>query len=167
MKKLSKQQQKLQKQKQKRQQYWLYRGGALCSLVAIILAALWFANQNQSLMTNTANAAVISQGKQVYTTYCAGCHGVNLEGQPDWKQPFADGSFKAPPHDETGHTWHHSDAYLLESIRLGGTRLEANIGVSAMPAYADMLTEEEMEAVLIYIKSSWPADIREAQAARQ
>jgi S-disulfanyl-L-cysteine oxidoreductase SoxD len=109
------------------------------------------------------DAAEITLGQAVYETHCAACHGANLEGQPEWKTPNEDGSWRAPPHDATGHTWHHSDKVLLETIRLGGARLPANVGVSAMPAYADVLSEEEMTAVLTYIKSTWPEDIRTIQ----
>jgi mono/diheme cytochrome c family protein len=111
----------------------------------------------------TLDAAGISQGQTIYQTHCAACHGVNLEGQPDWQTPNEDGSFRAPPHDATGHTWHHSDAVLLEAIRLGGARVPANLGASAMPAFAGVITEIEMTAVLTYIKSTWPQDIRTLQ----
>ncbi len=116
--------------------------------------------------TDAANTQ-IALGEQVYQASCAECHGANLEGEADWKLPAADGGFRAPPHDETGHTWHHGDAYLIESIRLGGTRLTPEIGISNMPAYDTVLTEAEIAAVLAYIKSTWPPDIRAAQEARQ
>ena len=35
---------------------------------------------------------------------CASCHGDNLQGQPNWQQANADGSYPAPPHDASGHT---------------------------------------------------------------
>jgi mono/diheme cytochrome c family protein len=111
----------------------------------------------------TLDPAEIALGQTVYETHCAACHGVNLEGQPEWKTLNEDGSWRAPPHDATGHTGHHSDAALLEAIRLGGARLPANVGLSAMPAYAGVLTEAEMTAVLTYIKSTWPEDIRTDQ----
>lgn len=112
----------------------------------------------------TLDPAAITLGQQVYTTHCAECHGANLEGQPDWKQQNPDGSFRPPPHDASGHTWHHSDQLLLETIRLGGQRLPATVGgTSNMPAFADTLTEAERLAVLSYIKSTWPADIRATQ----
>jgi mono/diheme cytochrome c family protein len=34
-----------------------------------------------------------------------------------------------------------------------------------MPAFAGTLTDEEIWAVLAYIKSAWPEEIRKAQAA--
>ncbi|MEW5988534.1 MAG: cytochrome c [Chloroflexota bacterium] len=112
----------------------------------------------------TLDPAAVTLGQQVYTAHCAECHGANLEGQPDWKQQNEDGSFRAPPHDASGHTWHHSDRLLLETIRLGGQRLPATVGgTSNMPAFAETLTEAEMQAVLTYFKSSWSADIRATQ----
>ena len=54
---------------------------------------------------------------------------------------------------------------LLEAIRLGGARFEGlNIGgTSDMPAFAETLPGNEMAAVLAYIKSTWPEDIRNLQ----
>ena len=100
----------------------------------------------------------------VYETHCASCHGQNLEGEPDWQVQNEDKSFRAPPHDASGHTWHHGDDQLIESIRLGGARLPEEIGGSSnMPAFAEVLSDEEIAAVLTYIKSTWPDDIRAIQ----
>lgn len=37
---------------------------------------------------------------------------------------------------------------------------------SAMPAFADILIDSEIEAILNFIRSSWPDRIREIQAER-
>lgn len=110
----------------------------------------------------TLAPAQVRLGETVYVQRCASCHGLRLEGQPDWKTQNADGSFRSPPHDDTGHTWHHGDAVLLEAVRLGGARLaEMNVSAtSPMPAFGDLLSEREITAVLDYIKSTWPDDIR-------
>jgi mono/diheme cytochrome c family protein len=106
----------------------------------------------------------ISQGKRLYDGHCASCHGLNLEGEKDWRLQNEDGSFRAPPHDGTGHTWHHTDQVLVETIELGGARLPAGIGgTSPMPAFVTILTDDEIIAVLAYIKSTWPEDIRAIQ----
>jgi mono/diheme cytochrome c family protein len=106
----------------------------------------------------------IALGQEVYVENCAECHGANFEGEPDWQQQNEDNSFRSPPHDASGHTWHHSDKVLIESIELGGARLPDNIGGSSnMPAFNETLTEEEIVAVLTYIKSTWPEDIRTIQ----
>jgi mono/diheme cytochrome c family protein len=106
----------------------------------------------------------IATGQELYEIHCAECHGKNLEGEADWQQQNPDGTFRAPPHDAGGHTWHHGDQVLIESIELGGARLPDNIGgTSEMPAFGDTLTEEQITAVLSYIKSTWPEDMRAVQ----
>lgn len=133
-------------------------------LVIILVAAAAIALRSPNTSSSAiASADVLADGQTLYDTYCAACHGFDLEGQANWKESNPDGSFRAPPHDETGHTWHHSDAYLIESIKLGGARLPANIGVSAMPAYEDVLTDTQIDAILAYIKQDWPDDILASQ----
>jgi len=107
----------------------------------------------------TLNMAHVAHGEALYDRYCAKCHGVNLEGAPNWKQPRADGSFPPPPHDGSGHTWHHSDALLLSIVANGGDPAYN----SNMPAFQDRLTPEDVAAVLEFLKSKWGKDEREFQ----
>lgn len=111
----------------------------------------------------------IDLGGAVYAKSCASCHGARLEGQPDWQSAKPDGSYPAPPHDPNGHTWHHGDRMLLDYIDRGGQAVLDEMGVaydSGMPAFGDVLSEEEIAAVLAYIKSTWPEDVRATQEAR-
>ena len=109
----------------------------------------------------TLDEGEITLGRELYAAHCAACHGPELQGEANWQAQNEDGSFRAPPHDASGHTWHHSDSLLLESIRRGGARLPDNIGgTSKMPAFGEILDEEQMTAILTYIKSTWPEDIR-------
>jgi mono/diheme cytochrome c family protein len=108
-------------------------------------------------------------GRALYVEHCAACHGVDLEGQPDWRSPDANGLYPAPPHDETGHTWHHDDEMLIDYITRGGQAVLDDMGVtftSGMPGFGSVLEESGIEAILDYIKSTWPAHIRDAQAER-
>jgi mono/diheme cytochrome c family protein len=106
----------------------------------------------------------IAAGQELYVTHCAECHGKNLEGEEEWQVQNEDKSFRAPPHDADGHTWHHGDKILFESIELGGERLPDNIGgTSSMPAFGGTLSDQDIAAVLTYIKSTWPDDIRAIQ----
>ena len=98
----------------------------------------------------SAAPEVLATGEALYMEHCASCHGANLEGQPNWQVPNADGVFPTPPHTRDGHTWHHPDALLLRIIAEGGTTIN-----SEMPAFGDRLTEEEMKAILAFIKSFW------------
>jgi Cytochrome c len=66
------------------------------------------------------NTEHVALGQQVYASFCTGCHGANLEGQPNWQKKLPLGNFPAPPHDETGHTWHHADQWLFEIVKYGG-----------------------------------------------
>jgi mono/diheme cytochrome c family protein len=110
------------------------------------------------------NAEQVALGQQVYASFCAGCHGINLEGQPNWQKKLPLGNFPAPPHDETGHTWHHADQWLFEIIKYGGKYHAPPRYRSAMPAYQETLSDAETWAVLAFIKSRWPVAIRAQQA---
>jgi mono/diheme cytochrome c family protein len=115
------------------------------------------------------DAPDIDGGRTIYAAKCASCHGANLEGQPDWQSAKEDGTYPAPPHDETGHTWHHGDAMLRDYVRRGGQAVLDDMGVdftSGMPGFGDDLTDDDIEAVLAYIRSTWPDRIRAAQSER-
>jgi mono/diheme cytochrome c family protein len=98
-------------------------------------------------------------GAQVYVEHCAACHGADLEGQPDWQRPEPDGRLRAPPHDDSGHIWHHPDQLLIDYVTLGGAEVLRRLGVagvvSGMPAFGETLSADEIDAVLDYIASHW------------
>ncbi len=105
-----------------------------------------------------------ARGGALYAEHCAACHGGALEGQPDWQVPGPDGLLPAPPHDGSGHTWHHPTPMLLAYIRDGGAETLARMGVtgvpSAMPGFGDILSEPEILDILAHIRRSWPEPLR-------
>lgn len=106
--------------------------------------------------------AAVREGRVLYADNCASCHGVNLEGETaDWRQRNEDGTLPAPPHDETGHTWHHPDAVLLSVVKYGGRSDSASGFVSNMPAFEEVLSDQEIHDVLAFIKSRWHEDIQQ------
>jgi mono/diheme cytochrome c family protein len=107
----------------------------------------------------------IEKGKALYVQHCASCHGANLEGQPDWQTRKADGKLPAPPHDETGHTWHHSDDQLFRITKLGVSAVVPNYE-SDMIGFGDKMSDDELRAVIEYIKSTWPQRQRDHQEQR-
>jgi mono/diheme cytochrome c family protein len=109
------------------------------------------------------NAAQVSRGHVVYTAQCARCHGANLEGQPNWRERQANGRLPAPPHDATGHTWHHPDRDLFGITKHGIAEYAPPGYQSDMPAFENVSTDEDIAAVLAYIKSQWPPDVRVRQ----
>ena len=67
----------------------------------------------------------------------------------------ASGKLPAPPHDETGHTWHHSDKQLFTITKFGLAAIAPGYE-SDMPAFEDVLSDDEIRTILDYIKSTWP-----------
>lgn len=104
-------------------------------------------------------------GKRLYDMYCASCHGANLEGQPNWRTRMANGRLPAPPHDVSGHTWHHPDSQLIEMIKIGFVGgVNAPQGYqSDMPAFGSVLNDEQIVQIIGYIKTVWPKRALEAQ----
>ena len=134
--------------------------------VLVIIPPLYFfiaySNEsNTNINLNTTDNSVIVNGKIIYADNCASCHGVNLEGQKNWMSRLPDGLMPAPPHDETGHTWHHPDRYLFMVTKYGIEEFIGEKYPNNMPAYKDLLNDEEIIAVLSYIKSTWPKKIKE------
>jgi mono/diheme cytochrome c family protein len=134
--------------------------------VFLILTVLYFFitnsnKSNASINLNTTDNSIIENGKQIYAKNCASCHGVNLEGQKNWMSRLPDGLMPAPPHDQTGHTWHHPDRYLFMVTKYGIEEFIGEKYPNNMPAYKDILSDKEIIAVLSYIKSTWPTKIKE------
>jgi mono/diheme cytochrome c family protein len=102
-------------------------------------------------------------GRSLYATHCARCHGKNLEGQPDWQTRLPSGRLPAPPHDASGHSWHHPD-HVLTGITRHGLKPYAGADYeSDMPAFATVLSDQDIAAIIAFIKSTWPDRQREYQ----
>lgn len=102
------------------------------------------------------NSRLVALGRAVYEANCAYCHGKRLEGQEDWQIRKPNGRLPAPPHDASGHTWHHPDANLFGIVK-NGIQVYAPPGYeSDMPAFGAALNDEQIWAVLAFIKSTWP-----------
>lgn len=135
---------------------------ALGTIIVGILAAAAVANRAGGGGSDDP-AAAISRGRALYAVHCASCHGANLEGQPNWRQPLPNGRMPAPPHDATGHTWHHPDDVLFLITKEGGQSVAPPGYVSGMPGFGGQLSDTQIWDVLGYIKSTWPPEIQAAQ----
>ena len=138
--------------------------------VAIIVTALvsgaallWWPRGAGLGRADPKDSSQTAQGRVVYNLRCASCHGENLQGQPNWQERKPDGKLPAPPHDANGHTWHHPDDQLFGFVKNGIVPYAPAGYKSDMPAFGGVLIDEEIWAVLAYIKSKWPADIQERQ----
>lgn len=148
----------------------LSRNGILVILAAMIALAViilfWLDREPPAPMNSgvTETSSLVALGRTVYASQCAACHGANLEGQPNWRERKPNGRMPAPPHDETGHTWHHDDATLFNLTKYGLSALVGRPVETDMPAYDGVLTDEQIRASLAYIKSRWPAQIQARQS---
>jgi mono/diheme cytochrome c family protein len=137
------------------------------ALWVIALMACSEAPPGEDPRANPRDAAKVALGAKLYAQHCAACHGAKLEGQADWRVRLPGGRLPAPPHDESGHTWHHPDAVLFGITRSGLVpgKYAPQGYESDMPAFAGKLADEEIWAVLAHIKSHWKsADILSARA---
>ena len=112
----------------------------------------------------TLDARQVVEGRRLYDTLCATCHGPNGVGStPNWKVPDAEGNFPPPPHNDDGHTWHHPDRVLVEIIRDGfRDTLHPNAPLR-MPAFGNQLSDIQTRAITSYFKSLWSKEHREYQ----
>ncbi|HEX9924591.1 MAG TPA: cytochrome c [Anaerolineae bacterium] len=146
---------------------------AILTVVGLILIACGAAASSETPATRsvtptptlpplpTLGSDEVILGRQVYVEQCAACHGQNAEGQSNWQQPDTNGNMPAPPHDDSGHTWHHADGLLYEIIRDGSRDpLKPPGSPLTMPAFGDKLSDAEIRAVITYFKSLWTEESR-------
>jgi mono/diheme cytochrome c family protein len=127
--------------------------------VAVALCLLWGCGEDRPAPSN------LSLGKVVYEQHCAVCHGAKLEGQPNWQRRLPNGRMPAPPHDDSGHTWHHPDEVLFGITKHGLVPPYAPKGYeSDMPAFTGKLSDEEIRAALAYIESRWSPEVLKLRA---
>jgi S-disulfanyl-L-cysteine oxidoreductase SoxD len=133
---------------------------AAASAIAAVGGYIFFVGSSSSLL-EPDDLQLVAHGEAIYMEHCASCHGRNLEGQPDWQTQDKEGFLPAPPHDETGHTWHHPDTLLFKITKLGIAEA-ANLKdyKTRMPVFRETLGDDDIIAALSYIKSRWPEDMR-------
>lgn len=139
--------------------------GKFIAIVAIVVlagtaAAYMVLDRKPATLLRPDDGSVVARGMEIYRAACASCHGANLEGQPNWRERGPDDLLPAPPHDDTGHTWHHPDAVLFEITKFGMQRFAGPDYKSAMPAFEGRLSDDDLLAVLSFIESRWSPDIR-------
>jgi mono/diheme cytochrome c family protein len=117
----------------------------------------WFSFEGNDL----AVPERIEAGKTLYADNCQACHGVGGIGEnpadPSAQDEFG---FKAPALNDATHAWHHSDAGLRATIHEGSSRNERMI------AWQEVLSDDEIDSILAYVKSTWSIRSQACQGAR-
>ena len=131
------------------------------SILLVWLFYTNYMNKDNEIRLLPNDLSLVTLGQNIYSENCASCHGINLEGQKNWQNRDDEGYLPAPPHDETGHTWHHPDEYLFQMTKYGIEKIIGKKYLNNMPAYENILTDREIISVLSFIKSTWPSQIQE------
>lgn len=136
---------------------WVLPGLAVFVVVAAVVAYYGMSElSKQQFLIVPQDALQVARGRVVYEQYCASCHGRNLEGQPNWRIRLTNGRMPAPPHDGSGHTWHHPDEVLIGITKSGLIPPFAPKGYERdMPAFGAVLPAADIYAALAYIESRW------------
>jgi mono/diheme cytochrome c family protein len=142
-----------------------------CGVVAVLAAsavaaalALRAPSPPRLHFADSENAEAVQDGKKLYASHCASCHGRKLQGQLLWQVRDEFAGRRAPAHDQTGHTWQHSDEDLFAMTKFGRFPTTPATVKSYMPAYAQNLSDDRILAVIAYIKATWPIGLRVSQA---
>jgi len=146
----------------------LSRGKIISLGIIVLLLALVAAQINISSSAERIpyqDSTRVAEGRALYNENCASCHGIQLKGEPNWQKRDADGFLPAPPHDMSGHTWHHPDKLLFTLTHSGVQAIAGPDYVSKMPAFKEQLTEHQIWSILAYIKSTWPDEVKERHDA--
>jgi len=131
---------------------------AFCVIFASSIVALNGCDQNPQVMSastgqmpaRTYDREQMELGLRVYRQYCAVCHGENAEGTVQWRNVDVSGNYTLPLLNGVGHAWHHSRQVLRDVINNGSR------GSGNMPAWREILTGAQVEAVIDWIQSLWP-----------
>jgi mono/diheme cytochrome c family protein len=136
---------------------------ATMAALTVAVGTVWVLRGAHSIDAN--NPVQVERGRQLYSVHCAKCHGDHLQGEADWQVRKPSGELPAPPHDASGHSWHHTDDQLYAITKHGMARYAPPDYKSAMPSFVGKLTDDDIRAVIAFIKSTWPEDIRRRQDA--
>jgi mono/diheme cytochrome c family protein len=133
----------------------------LVAASAAVAVFLLLGSRSGGALLQPGKPRLVARGEAVYMEQCASCHGRDLQGQPDWQSPDEEGYLPAPPHDQTGHTWHHPDRLLFDITKVGVAKA-ANLKnhKTRMPAFEGILNDADIIAALSYVKSRWSEDLK-------
>ncbi len=130
---------------------------------AVAAGAFWHLQSATVIPGDATDLDQVAFGSRIYSRICANCHGAELDGQLGWEEPLKDGTRLAPAHSADGKTWRRGDDALFDVVKVGGETLKPDGGVSRMPGFGEKLTDDEIWAVIAFIKSTWPSSVQDAQ----
>lgn len=99
------------------------------------------------VLSGTAQAQNAAEGKKLYSTYCASCHGETGKGDG-----IAGASLPVKPADHTNGAVMNqlNDTFLVNIISKGGSGAGKS---SFMPAWGGALNDRQVRDIVAYIRS--------------
>jgi S-disulfanyl-L-cysteine oxidoreductase SoxD len=134
--------------------------------LAIVVIRTNRSDPTSAVVAGQSNAELVERGRQLYSTACASCHGEDLQGDPGWPQPLANGTRPASPLDARSQATEHDDEWIFRTIAEGGQATAAPGEISTMPAFGSTMTETQIWAMIAYIKSTWPPEVQQKQSEK-
>jgi mono/diheme cytochrome c family protein len=119
----------------------------LCAAIVFLASCQRAQRSPRAVAPSRGSLYELQIGKQVYQTYCVGCHG-------DAGQGDGFNSFNLDPHprdlSNPAFQKSKSNADLADAIRRGG----AGVGLSSlMPPWGRTLDARHVDAVVLYVRS--------------
>ncbi len=150
--------------------------GLPVAAIAAAAGAAWTLMAREHPPGDPADTEQVAIGEALYEWNCARCHGADLGGELGWAQEAAGLSDEevdeiaerlgdvAPAHDESGQTGSYEDATLFRIIDEGPESVLGKAD-SRMPAFHDRLADEEIWAIIAFMKTHWAKAETSAAAA--
>ena len=110
-----------------------------------------------------ANPAQVALGHTLYDQHCAFCHGQDLAGKPDWDGDYPTGGRPPLPLDGSGAIARLGDRDLFDVTKFGGQPFSPPTYKNDMPGFEGRLADADIWAILAFVKSRWPDEVRERQ----
>ena len=104
----------------------------------------------------------VKQGQHLFQKKCAKCHGVNAEGEPDWRQTDENGEYPPPPLNGLAYARHHTLDQLRQQIQVG-----SGMAKGEMPAFINKISTTDIDAVIAFFQSKWTDAIYQSWKTRQ
>ena len=151
-------------------------GVALVGLAMVAGGIVWSRIPLERPLSDPSNIDQVELGRAVYGRDCARCHGDDLKGEFGWLKEEHGGDLSddeielllqsvgdaAPAHDGSGMTWRHDDEVLFDIIK-DGPAIALSKPTSRMPGFGERLEDNEIWALVAFMKSNWRYDESNAQ----
>jgi len=146
------------------QRFWVFALPVVA--VAAAAGAAWAMMAWQYPPGDPADPEQVADGAALYAWNCTRCHGEDLGGEFSWATEGTDLSDEeveeivrrlgdvAPAHDDRGSTSRLEDDMLFKIIDEGPEKV-LDKPDSRMPGFSDRLDEEQIWAVIAFMKSHW------------